>query len=249
MSRPVLHVFAISHYCEKARWALDRHGVDYDLRHLAPGGHIQVAKQIGAPGTSVPLLVTDDGLVHGSSAIIDWAESACTDPSKRLDPAPELADECRAVEKRLDDVAGVHVRRSYYSEALVEYPETVLPIFTHDLAEAERESLESNWDLVRRLMIGAMDLGPEQGLESRRILAGELDWLDELLSDGRRHLVGDRLSRADITAASLLAPVARPAEHPSYGRLVIPPGVRAELESWGRRPIVGWVREMYRSHR
>lgn len=249
MSRPVLHVFAISHYCEKARWALDRHGVDYDLRHLTPGGHIQVAKQIGAPGTSVPLLVTDDGLVHGSSAIIDWAESACTDPSKRLDPAPELADECRAVEKRLDDVAGVHVRRSYYSEALVEYPETVLPIFTHDLAEAERESLESNWDLVRRLMIGAMDLGPEQGLESRRILAGELDWLDELLSDGRRHLVGDRLSRADITAASLLAPVARPAEHPSYGRLVIPPGVRAELESWGRRPIVGWVREMYRSHR
>lgn len=29
MKKPTLYVFAISHYCEKARWALDFFEVDY----------------------------------------------------------------------------------------------------------------------------------------------------------------------------------------------------------------------------
>jgi glutathione S-transferase len=31
MSEPVLYVFAISHYCEKTRWALDHFGIAYRL--------------------------------------------------------------------------------------------------------------------------------------------------------------------------------------------------------------------------
>jgi glutathione S-transferase len=258
MGRPTLHVFAISHYCEKARWALDFHGVDYALRHLAPGPHMQVANELGAP-SSLPLLVVGERFVHGSGAILDWAESeaACdpsatesaTEGSRRLSPAPELASECSALEQRLDDVAGVHARRYYYSEAIIEHPETVLPMFARDLEPSERQSLEENWAIVCKLMTGAMDLGPAQGSDSRDILAGELDWLDSLLSDGRRYLVGDRFSRADVTAASLLAPLALPKEHPTYGLLQVPPRASADREAWDERPITQWVRKIYREHR
>jgi len=139
LSRPALFVFAISHYCEKARWALDSLGVEYELRHLPPGAHVQITKQLGAAGSSLPLLVSEERVVHGSGAIVDWAESAAADPSRRLSPAPELEEERRALEQRLDDVAGVHVRRYYYSEAIVDHPDSVRPIFTRDLAASEHQ--------------------------------------------------------------------------------------------------------------
>ena len=249
MNLPALYVFAISHYCEKGRWALEHFGVEHELRHLAPGSHVQAAKQLGAPGTSLPLLVLEDRVVQGSGAIIDWAESTVADPSKRLSPDPGLEGECRALEARLDDVAGVHVRRYYYSEALVEHPDTVLPIFTRDLAPVEAQSLEQSWALVRKLMIGAMDLGPEQWQQSRQVVEGELDWLDGLLADGRRFLLGDRFSRADMTAASLLAPLALPKEHPTYGMLEVPPRARVDLDRWAGRPTLSWVRGIYHDQR
>ncbi len=249
MDRPDLYVFAISHYCEKARWALDYLGIEYDLRYLAPGRHIEATAQLGAPGSSLPLLVSGEQVVHGSSAIIDWAKAAVATPSKRLDPEPEFAEECRALERRLDDLVGVHGRRYYYSEALVDYPDTVWPIFARDLAPAERSLLEENWGITRQLMMGAMDLGPEQWEESRRIVVDQLDWFDGLLGDGRRFLVGDRFSRVDITAASLLAVMALPKEHPTYAALEIPPKASADLVQWSQRPTAAWVREIYRAYR
>jgi glutathione S-transferase len=249
MSRPDLYVFAISHYCEKARWALDYLGVDYALQHLPPGPHIQTAGQLGAEGSSLPLLVSGERVVQGSADIISWAESKAADASRRLSPDSELESEGLALEQRLDDVAGVHVRRYYYSEALVEHPDTVRPIFTRDLPAAQSRSLEENWAIVRQLMMGAMDLGREQGQASRQIVEGELDWFDGLLSDGRRYLVGDRFSRADLTAASLLAPLALPKEHPTYGALEVPPRASADLARWTGRPTARWVREIYRAHR
>jgi len=249
LSRPVLYVFAISHYCEKARWALDFLGVDYELRHLAPGAHMQVAKELGAASSSLPLVASEGRVVSGSGPILDWAESAVADPSRSLSPDPGLEEECAVLEQRLDDVASVHVRRSYYSEAIVEHPESVLPMFGRDLEASQRQSLEESWGVVCQLMTAAMDLGPEQEQESRRIVEGELDWLDGLLSDGRRFLLGARFSRADITAASLLAALALPKEHPSYGMLEVPPRARADLLRWADRPIVAWVREIYHSKR
>ena len=249
MSLPDLYVFAISHYCEKARWGLDRLGVDYSLRFLAPGPHMGVAQGLGAKASSLPILAVGDEVVQGSSAILDWAEAHANQPTNRLAPDPTLEAECRALEQRLDEKAGVHARRLYYSEALVDHPETVLPIFIRDLPPDEQAAVEASWDGVRQLMIARMDLGPDQRDESLAIVERELDWLDGLLADGRSFLVGDRLSRADLTAASLLAPLALPEEHPTYGALEVPPLARADLGRWANRPILSWVRDIYREYR
>ena len=86
-SKPSLYVFAISHYCEKGKWTLDWHGIDYDLTHWAPGQHIAEGKKLGAETTSVPKLTDDGNLVDGSAAIIDWADANSSDGSKTLTPA------------------------------------------------------------------------------------------------------------------------------------------------------------------
>ncbi len=46
---PTLYVFAISHYCEKARWALDHFGIAYRLQHVVPGLNRVIAKRLGGP--------------------------------------------------------------------------------------------------------------------------------------------------------------------------------------------------------
>lgn len=243
MTAPDLYVFAISHYCEKARFGLDVLGIEYRLVHLPPGPHATRVEALGATGSSLPVLVVDGELVQGSSQILDWAERA-TDGSTSL-----ACDDSEGIEGRLDDVAGVHARRCFYSEALVDQPESVLPMFLKGLPADEAEATTAAWGVIPQVMAQLMDLGPEQEQESRGIVLGELDWLDGLLADGRRYLVGDRFSRVDITAASLLAPLASPPEHPTYADLQLPPRIGADIRSWAERPIVNWVREIYRNHR
>lgn len=94
----------------EGRWALDHLGIAYQLRHLPPGGHFEVAKRLGASASSLPLLVADGRVVQGSGANLDWADAQTTDASRRLAPEASLAAEGRALEQRLDEVAAVDDR-------------------------------------------------------------------------------------------------------------------------------------------
>ena len=162
MPKPTLHVFAISHYCEKARWALDYLDIDYEINYLAPGNHRKIAKKLGAKRSSVPILFADGGVVQGSAEIISWADAKAATGNRKLIPETGR-DECLELEKRVDDILGVHIRRYYYSEALVEHPKSVRPIFTKDLSFLEKISISAAWGVICKAMIDGMDLGYEQG--------------------------------------------------------------------------------------
>ncbi len=242
-AQPVLYVFALSHYCEKARWALDRFGISYRLHHAMPGMNRRIAKKLGGRGGALPFLYAEGVVTGGSDRIIDWGEAhraAGTTSLAGDDPAAVAA-----LEARLDQVAGVHVRRFYYSDALFTAPASVRPIFTHDLPLVQKAMVTLGWSRIVPLMILGMDLGPAQGRQSEEILAGELDWLDGLLADGRRYLTGARFTRADLTAASLLAPLVNPPKHPTYVRLSMPPTLADRIARWEGRPVLDWVRAVY----
>ncbi len=242
---PKLHLFAISHYCEKARWALDHLGIEYTPSPLAPGLHQFKAKALGAKGSSLPILeLGPKHCIQGSSAIIDWAEGNTlhSGRSLALDSAPA---DVNAIERRLDRVLGVHVRRHYYSEAIVDHPETVLPLFVKELSFGKSAMTKAVWPILRRLMIQHIDLGPEQRLDSRSILEAELNWLDGFVRDGETFLFGERISRVDISAASLLAPLVQPAKHPVYADLQVPPGIQEDYAGFAEHPILRWCKDLY----
>ena len=118
MSGRTLYIFAISHFCEKARWALDYLDVGYQMVHLPPGPHALWAKKHGLGSSTLPILDTgtQEGFIQGSSNIIDWAETV-TNSSRRLTPK-DNREAILQIEKRLDEWSGVHTRRMFYSEAL-----------------------------------------------------------------------------------------------------------------------------------
>jgi glutathione S-transferase len=251
MNKPILYVFNISHYCEKARWALDHFGIAHEVRHVMVGTHRRLAKKLGASSGSVPFLQTSHGMIAGSSAIVDWCEAQ---PQPDITSFPlSLAgtdpEQVRATEQRLDDVLGVHVRRFFYSDVLINAPELVRPLFSNGLPLWQRAAVTLAWSRIVLVMIKMMDLGARQGQESLAIVEQELASCDALLADGRPYLSGDRWTRADITAASLWAPVVAPKEHPIYATATYPAAVAAKMKEWADRPTMQFVRRAYATQR
>ena len=73
-----------------------------------------------------------------------------------------------------------------------------------------------------------------------------------ILGDRGDYLVGRTFGRADLTAASLWAPLAPPPAYPVallYRRVVLPPAEQAVISDWRDRPSFAWVRDIYAHHR
>ena len=100
-----LYQFEFSHFCEKARWALDHKGLGYTRRNLLPGLHTRVAKSL-APQSCLPILVDDATVVQDSTSIITYLDE--TYPDRPLTPPDAReAKEALAWEEYLDDEIGV----------------------------------------------------------------------------------------------------------------------------------------------
>ena len=92
-----LIVLPPSHYCERARWALDHVGAPHREERWAVGLHVPLARRLGAKGTGLPILVAEDGaIVQGSDAILDRTGIDGRDPE---------------VERRFETRMGALVRR------------------------------------------------------------------------------------------------------------------------------------------
>ncbi len=247
-AKPELITFGRSHFCEKARWALDWHGIAYNEIGWPPGLHIILAKRCGAKATTLPILLEGDDVIQGSGAIIDWAENKCQDCTRSLTPRTDQA-EAQEIERRADEVIGVHVRRLAYSEMLPKHSHLVKPSLFVRASGWHRFVGDMMWPVVRRIMIRRHDIRPAAASESRARLNAELDWLDDKLADGRSYLVGDRFSRVDLTAASLLAEFARPREMPAHHEMLEHDVLAADVEGWKERPVMRWVIAQYNTHR
>jgi hypothetical protein len=88
----------ISHYCEKARWALDRAGVVYREERHVQLVHRVAARRAGG-GRTVPVLVAREGVFAESADILAYADRH-TEPGARLYPEDAVArDEVVALEQ------------------------------------------------------------------------------------------------------------------------------------------------------
>src|SRR5258705_6552572 len=110
-TRPILWHIGISHYNEKARWALDLKGVGHERRALVPGYHIAVARALtrGRCNTT-PILELDGRRIGDSTAIIRALEERYPQPS--LYPT-EPVERRRALELEhfFDEELGPYIRR------------------------------------------------------------------------------------------------------------------------------------------
>ncbi|HYH87703.1 MAG TPA: glutathione S-transferase family protein [Solirubrobacteraceae bacterium] len=249
-SERVLVTIPISHYCEKARWALERAGLDYTEKRHIQLVHWAAVKRAGG-GRTVPVLRTADGAVFAESAAIVRYADEHTPPAQRLYPADagERA-EVVALERRFDTVLGPEGRRWLYDQVfsdarryapwnLTGVPTWERRMFPFVLAPAKR--------VIRRYL----DVTDESVRAAVVRVDAEFDAVGELLSDGRRYLVGDRFSAADLAFAALAAPLIAP---PVYGTPLPQPEdmheeMRVAVLRWRAHPAGTFALRMFAEER
>lgn len=242
---PVLWHLKVSHYNEKARWALDYKGIPHVRRAVMPGGHRAVARRLSG-GSTLPVLVMNGDTFGDSTLIIEALEERSPDPPLYPED-PAERERALAAEDFYDEELGPHTRRLAVHHMLPE-PDLLLGAFFPDLSRPRRLSARAAFPLVRRRFrsaLGVDERGVETAFEKLRA-AGER-FRSEVGPEG--HLVGRRFSVADLTLASLLTPIVAPEEYPypqpQRGHPLFA-SLRAELERFG---LVDWTREMYARHR
>jgi glutathione S-transferase len=245
--RTVLWQLQISHYNEKVRWALDYKRIPHSRRSMLPGIHRVITTRLADCLTS-PVLTIDGKAIGDSTAILQAIEERWPEPP--LIPDDETKRR-RALELEdyFDEELGPHIRRAVYHE-LLPYPELVVPLFTDGASGLRRAVLRGSFPLLRVAMRQAFNIYAEPSARSREKTAAALDRLEQELGDND-YLVGNRFTIADLTAASLLYPVALPPEYPyrSPAWEELPEGAREFLGALRERPGATWVAEMYRRHR
>jgi glutathione S-transferase len=202
----------ISHYCEKARWALERAGLDYREERHVQGIHQLAARRAGG-GLTVPVLVTPTGSIGESEQILEWVDERLA-PEQRLfasDPSERRAQD--ALCRRLDDSFGPAGRRLMYVHMLASR-QLLLRFNNQGVPRWEDLALRAGFPLAVRKVSRVLDIRPGVEVQDEAVVWRELDHVAGLLADGRPYLCGERFGAADLTFAALAAAVI---VSPDYG--------------------------------
>jgi glutathione S-transferase len=246
---PVLWHISISHYSEKARWALDYKRLPHRRRAVPGGLHMPIALALtGGESYTFPILVLDGEAIGDSTAINGGLE--------RRSPEPALYPEDPVERRRaldledwFDEELAPALRLLAFHE-MTRDPERLSALMDPFLPPAARGNQAAR-ELAARL--ASAFTGVRYGVKSeeraagarQKIVAG-LDRLEAEL-DGNEYLVGDRFSVADLTAAALFYPLVLPSRGPQLGE---PPAAFASFRDPLRdRPGFRWVERIYRRHR
>ncbi|WP_416397185.1 glutathione S-transferase family protein [Allohahella sp. A8] len=238
-----LYQFPISHYCEKARWALDFKGIPYEAVNLIPGLHVPIMKKLTGR-TSVPVVVDGESVIAGSDRIFDQLDETRPEPSLM----PESAAQQKAVlewENFADKEVGPHVRRYCY-HTLLNYPEIVKPFFTTGGPWYGGLYLRAAFPVLRIGMRKAMNINEAGASRSLEKIISAVDRFHEAAAD-TGYLVGDSFTRADMTAAALLAPLCRPEGYGLKWPETLPEPLASTAEQLA--PKLEWVLRVYEKHR
>jgi glutathione S-transferase len=210
-SAPRFISFQISHYCEKVRWAMDRTGFDYVEECHLPLLHRLKTKPLG--GSSVPILVTEAGVFKDSADILKHLDTVAPANRKLYPESTVLRREAENLEEKFDRQLGVLVRQWGYFYVL-QNPGLTKALWCQGVPAWEKALRHVTYPITRRIVCASYNVNRESSIAAYARLQKMFQTVSDRLADGRKYLVGDTFSAADLTFASLAAPGLVP---PEYG--------------------------------
>lgn len=236
---------SFSHYCEKARWALERAGIAYEERCYPPLLHYRAVARYRT--RSVPVLVHAQGVLTDSTDILRWADQQAPCGLYPADSALRAAVD--RWEDRFDETLGPATRQHVYAFGFGT-PELMMGPATERVGWFDRLLVPRILPRARRMFDRLLDLSPAGLQGADEAIDATLDAVAAAM-DGRQWLVGDQFTAADLTFACMMAPIILPA---NYGvRLPGPAEVSAAYRNWiarrSQHPAVEFARRLWAEER
>ena len=241
-----LHQFEFSHFNEKARWALDFKGVVHTRTSYLPGPHMPAIKKLSAQ-TQTPVLQNQENYIAGSADIIAYLEEIHSEPSLYPRDA-ESRTRALTLQSEMDEQLGPAVRTVIFS-GLINEPGYLVNMFGRSKSVVKRQLYRATFPLAKRLIAKGNGVDDQGNID--RCFKEVHAWLDQLqaILAGSEHLVGSEFSIADLTAASLLAPIANVSHTDMQRPQPMPATVQRILEQFSEHPTIHWVQRIYKNHR
>ena len=244
-----LYAFPVSHFAEKIRWLFDHSRIPYREVSWVPILHAPAA-YLKSGKRTVPFIEVSSAstrfVVHDSTKIIEWVNDHFE--GVPLLPAEESQHRLAMELEDLADSIGRDVIRYMYAP-MIEQPDDFIEVWGWGAKRSHKRMLRLAFPLVRALLSGNLDFSTQAREAGLQRLHGVFRQLDERLADGRRFLVGDRLSIADTSAASLLAPVIEPDSHAVYASEPFRRTLVEQQSAFVDHASFSWLRDLYARHR
>lgn len=236
-----LYQFPLSHYCEKSRWCLDHKYLEYVARNLPIGLHMPLVR-FKTGGNTLPVLRDGSMWIADSTDIALYLEKLYPERPLLSRHAGERAQQLRLDEE--SQQLGVQVRLFAYGFLLTDS-------HVMDVMMGERmppAMVKVLTPVVQKMVKYHYRVQPERVRRAGRSLNDTLNRFErDLLANGGRYLVGDRLSLADIAVASMTAPLLNPAGTPWElpADHVLPEEIQQQRDALLERPIGQYIMRLY----
>jgi glutathione S-transferase len=245
----VLVTIPISHFCEKARWALERAGLSYAEERHVQGVHMLMARRAGG-GSTVPVLIAPEGVFAESEEIVAYADRSLPEELRLFPSDPALRREVEEVSRRLDEGLGPDGRRLMYVNML-RYRQLMLKVNNQGVPTWEGRFLTVFWPIVTRFAKRKLGIGPGSEVEDEIRVWEAFEEVAERLSDGRPYLCGERFTAADLTFAALAAALVVP---PEYGVAlpqpeILPAPIAQNVRAFRAHPAGDFALRLFRDER
>ena len=240
----------ISHFCEKARWALEWCEIPYIEKPHLQGFHFLSAYRF-AKTDSVPILVCKDGVLKDSTEILKWADANALETRKLFPSDPALRRDIEAFEDFLDEGLGVSTRLWMYTYLFDELPLIIRYTAKHGVPRHERMLLPLVFPILRKGLEGLLAMTERSRDESQRDVDAVFNQVAQKLSDGRNYLFGDQFTAADLTFAALAAAVLIPENYgaPLPQLSELPAEMAEQIQKWRAHPAGQFAARLYRDQR
>lgn len=199
----------VSHYCEKARWALARSQIPYiEERHMPPF-HRLVTQRVG--GKSAPVLITETAVFTDSTDIVRYVDQIAADELKLYPTNPEHLKQVEELEELFNYQLAPSVRQWAYFYAFTQ-ARLIQYVWCQGVPWIERIFFPILFPWLRSVVFQMYEINSDASQARERIYKIFTD-VGNLLADGQTYLVGDRFSAADLTFITLAAPTVMPSEY------------------------------------
>jgi glutathione S-transferase len=234
---------------ELARLVLAHYAVGYwEERHLF--GVASVVSLARAAKIQVPVLCGGGLRLAGPRAMVDRFELTCPVERKLLPAAQSLNSQVEADWARFHGRLATETAVFAYFH-LLPHPGIMMAPLCQGLPAIEATALRSwAYTPMRQLLTLLLRLSAARAADALVRIRSGFDYIDNLVADGRRYIVGERLTLSDMALVTAVAPVLLPVGYgaPAPPLEAMPAAMTSVITELRARPTAAFVQRFYDAH-